>query len=198
MPSYSGPEGHAQDTNAERRSLLGRVRRMAVKLTTGTRWQVLGHRLLDGVIEALELETFPGIGFFARPRAGKGEAVVISVGGSDHRVVIAVRDEELRQLAAGGFAPDETGAFNSLAIVKIKADGTVEVRAIGGAAVPLATKADVQALRDYVNNQFSTASGHTHVVVAGVTTTTTTVAVPGTPPTVAAPNPAGTTVLKGQ
>jgi len=67
-----------------------------------------------------------------------------------------------------------------------------------GAAAAVAFKSDVQALRDYVDNQFSSVNGHVHAVVAGVTTTITTVATPGTTPTVPAPNPTGTTVLKAQ
>lgn len=69
---------------------------------------------------------------------------------------------------------------------------SVEVRSSSGTAAAVATKADVQAVVDYLKKQFDSTSGHTH---SGN----------GAPPTEAttgssgsAPSPTGTTVLKAE
>lgn len=68
---------------------------------------------------------------------------------------------------------------------------------LAGGNSPLATKADVQALRDYVYAQFCAAGGHTHAVSGSTTTAITTVASGTTAPGVPPSNPSGTTILKG-
>ena len=66
---------------------------------------------------------------------------------------------------------------------------------VGGAAVPLATKADLQALVDWVNAQFDPVTGHTHkaIIPAQPTNIVRAPAAPGT-----APDPNGTSILLGQ
>lgn len=181
-----------------KRAARSMVRRLAIAATSRVLWQLTGVRNLDGTTEALSVEVFPGIGFFARPPAGsKPEAIVVNVGGANAPAAVATRDEQTRK-AVADLAEDEAAMFNSTGGVFVKADGTIHARSAGGSAVPLATLADLEALRTYVLNQFSTATGHTHVVSGAATTTTTSVAAPGTPPAVAPPTPAGTSVLRGE
>jgi hypothetical protein len=112
-------------------------------------------------------------------------------------VVLGVPDGELEGGAviiaceSTGQVPDGLG--ETAIVIVAPAGGQVLVHDGAAAdAVPLATKADVQALRDYVNAQFSGA-GHTHVAPSGGGTTTVTTPVGGTPG-----QPAGTTVIKGK
>lgn len=202
MSKYTA-EDFAQMIGTFRRQVAGLVRRMTVKLSDGGVWQVAGHLLFDNQREAPPAENYPGIGFVARPPANaSAEVIVVNVGGQNQPAIVASRDEATRAKVADVVA-DEAAAYNTLSRVHVKADGTIEARTHAGNAVSLATKADLQALRDYVNNQFSATLGHVHVTPAGPTTTITTVA--GAPvlvgpaaPTVVPANPAGTTKLKGE
>lgn len=168
-------------TNPEKRSLRAMVRRLAVVATARVLWQLSGVRNLDGTTEVLNVEVFPGIGFYARPPSGRGEVIMVNVGGANAPAVVASRDEQTRKDVADLDA-DEAAMFNSVATVHVTAAGTVDVRSAAGAAVPLATKADIDALREW-------ALAHIHTdPVSGVTTA----------PTVAPPSAAGTTVLMGE
>jgi hypothetical protein len=177
------------ETSPERRGMMGSVRYMAVKLTEGATWQVLGHLLPDAKTpEARQAQHFSGIGFFARPAAGaNAEAVVVFPGGASNPIIVATRDEDARK-AIAELPQNSTAMFNRLTIVIIKPDGTVEIRASGGTASPLATKADIDALKAW-------AASHTHVV-AGITAGG--AAVTSATPLPVAPVAAGTTVLKAQ
>lgn len=176
-----------------RNRVLGAIRRVAVTLA-GARaiWQVAGYRLPAGAIstdEVFNAELFGGIGFHARPpTGGKPEAIVLMVGAdSDHPVIVAIRDEATRAAVANALKADETMLFNSKCIIHAKDDGTVEVRTPNGVAVPLATLADVQAIRNALHNH-----GHTYIAPGSGGSAATTTDNP------AVPAPAGTTVLKGQ
>lgn len=171
-------------TNPDKRSLRSMVRRLAVVATSRVLWQLTGVRNLDGTTEALSVEVFPGIGFYARPPAGsKPEAVVVNVGGANAPAIVATRDEQTRK-AVADLAEDEAAMFNSTGGVFVKADGTIEARSVAGTAVALATKADVDNLKAWL-------VAHTH---AGVTTGVGTSAVAAlTPPVVT-----GTTKLRGE
>lgn len=175
------PEHLAQANDPRWRGVAGMLRRMLVRFTTKGIWQLDGYSRLREVTLA---EVFQGVGFWARPPAGvQVEAVVLQIGGSDHPVVVALRDEATRKAVADALLADEAVQYNSLARVHVQADGTIEARSHGGTALALATKADLQALRDWI---------HTTMVVitpSGNSTAGTT-----TPP----PSPAGTTVLKGE
>jgi hypothetical protein len=72
--------------------------------------------------------------------------------------------------------------FNPQVILLCKANGTVEIRAGDGAAAPLATLADVQALTKFVQALTLPVSGATA----------------GPPAPGSVPTPAGTTVLSAQ
>jgi hypothetical protein len=200
----SGPLELARAVGTKARELAGMLRRMVVTRTNSAIWQVTGHTLLDGDTETRDVELFGGIGFYARPNDDDDTEAIVAfpAGGSGGPIIVAVRQEARRRVMTTDLASGETQLHNSSAdnptIIRIKANGTVEIRALAGVAAALALKADVQALRDWVNNQFSSAAGHIHVVSGAATTTMTTVAVPGSTPTVPAPTPVGTTVLKGQ
>lgn len=159
--------------------VAGMVRRMAIQTTARALWQLIGYRNPDGTNETMPVEQFSGIGFYARPSAaGKPEAIVVMVGGPTSPAIVATRDEATRARMADGLAADETAVFNSQAIVVVKANGTVEIRSKDGVAVPLATKADVDALRAW-------ALAHAHASL-------------GSPPAVPPPPVVGTTKLRGE
>lgn len=188
--SYRDSEDHAKETGETLRTIRGMIRRLAVKLTDGVRWQLLGVRSPTGGDEVIDLEVFPGIGFYSRPPAsGAPEAIANAIAGAPKaRVVVATRDEKTRQaivkaLPGGALAEDETIVYSGAALIHIRANGTVEIRTPGGAAVPLATLADVQALRAWANT-------HVHTSAAAGN--------PTTVPTVLAAAPVGTTKLKGE
>lgn len=168
--------------------LQGLVRRLVATATAFPRWQVAGVRGVDGT-ETDRVEVFSGVGYQARPAAGRtAEVVVLNVDGrAGAAVAVATRDEAgaaaARAAATGGLAAGDTIVHGDDLLVHLDASsGTVEVRTHGGAAVSLATKADIEALRTWLIAHIhpDPASGFT-----GAATTT--------PPT-----PAGTSVLKGE
>jgi hypothetical protein len=131
----NGP-GEWADTNApDRRDLVGRIRRMAITLTSKALWQLVGHALPDGRKEPRTADVFSGIGFYARPRSSdRAEAMVLFPGGAGHPVVVGTRNEDVRKAIAGGLAENESAMFNSLAIAVVKAIGTIELRSAAGVA----------------------------------------------------------------
>lgn len=179
------------------RKVAGMVRRLLVEFSSSSIpahkitgiWQLRGFRELK---EVVKLEVFQGIGIWARPPKSDPrphvEAIAVSVGDSDNQVVVATRDEKTRKalVLALDVVEDETLLHNTQAVVAIRADGTIQARSYGGAAVPLATKADLQALRDWIND--------TMVIVTPGGSSTPGVFGGGSHP----PAPAGTTVLKGE
>lgn len=180
------PEDFRAEVSAAARDVAGLVRRMAITLTSRPLWQLVGHLLLDGTTrETRDAEPFTGVGFYSRPPAdGNPEAVVVFAGAGGKPLIVATRDEKTRAAvfaAAGELGPGDAALFSPAAIVIAKADGTVEIRTPGGAAVALATLADVQALRDWAAGMAYGGSGSV-VPVGGA----------------APPNPTGTTVLKAE
>lgn len=162
--------------------IAGMIRRMAITLTTKALWQLAGFRSYDGSIETRQAEPFGGMGFYARPPAsGAPEAIAVMVGDAKTAVIVATRDEKTRAAVAGDVQPGETMVYNDKACIYVKADGTVEIRLVGGAAIALPTLASVQALTNAYN-------GHTHVA-AGVATSV---------PSAIAAAPVGTVALKAQ
>lgn len=166
------------ETSAAMRRVRNMVRRMTVSLAEGTLWNLDGYQgETDG-----NVEQFPGIGFYARPVAGavNVEAIVVRLG-EDHPVIVATRDEDTRV----ELDTDETAIFTSSSVVKIKQDGTIEIGSRGGTFQPLATKADLQTVRDELN-------GHAHTYLPGTGSATLTT---GNPSVTA---PTGTTKLMGE
>ncbi len=157
----------------------GLLRRMTVAKTEDVLWHLAGVEDDDGNVEAFTAEPIGWLGLATRPKAGaRVEAVVVAAGGnSNTRYVVAARDQDLA--AALAVALDQTVLHNSVSRVDIKPDGTIEARSHAGAAVALATKADVQALRDWAAGQLYGGTG-------------------SAPPPIPPPTPAGTTKLKGE
>lgn len=190
----------AQVTDPLRKRIEGAIRRMTVALSNGGIWQGAGTRQLDGTTETVRAEVFGTAGVFGRPAAGRGEVIVAMLhADAKTPVIVAVRDEATRAaiMKALELAEDETALYNSQAVVHVKADGTVEVRAPNGAAVPLALKSDVQAVK-------STFDSHVHVSAAPASPTSAPATHPS-PPTIpgpfgsaAIPEPVGTSVLRGE
>lgn len=179
-------EALASEVGAQTRRLLGSLRKMAIDRTRSGLWKVLGYEV---VAESHPAELFGGVGFHSRPASGsKAEAIVAFIGGAGAPVVIATRDEALRQ-AVGELEEDEAAIFNTLAIVRVMADGTVEIRSAGGTAAALATKADLDALR---------AALETAAIAPGAGGAAAVVAAMDTALGPLAPWPVGTTVLKGE
>jgi phage gp45-like len=136
-------------TSTEARALAGKVRRMAITLTSGTFWQAVGHLLLDNTTkETADAEVFSGVGFYARPPAGaNAEAILAFPGGPSNPTIVATRDEATRKAVAGGCAQDETFVFNSKVAIKFTAGGLIQAYLVGGPApVQLALKSDVDAV----------------------------------------------------
>lgn len=160
------------------------VRRVAIsRSNAGGLWQALGYDPgTDGKRETFNgVEVFPGIGFFARPKAGgKPEAIILNVGAAHHPVIIATRDKSLQV----SLDEDETAVFNSSAVITIKKTGEIWItdRATGAAA-PLATKADLDTLRAAVLGAVIAPGDGGAALKAAI---------------LAAAWPVGTTVLKGK
>ncbi len=188
--TYRDREDFAKETGPTERTLRGMIRRMVITLTDKVLWQLLGQRGGQGGDEVIDVEVFPGIGFFARPPAsGKPEAIVAAIAGAAKaRVAIATRDEKTRQEAVAALPNGELGegevlVYTPVALIHVRANSTVEIRTLGGTAEKLPTWADFTALRTWIQNTMviATPSGNS---------------TPGT--TTAPPTPAGTTVLKAQ
>lgn len=184
--SYHDSGHYARETGEVFRLLRGMLRRVVVTLHNAARWQVTGRQ--GNNPETFEAEAFAGIGFAARPPAnGNPEAIAAAIGGTASTVIIATRDEATRQASVGSLGVGETAVYNDKAVIVIKANGTVEIRLVGGVAVPLATKADLDSLRAIFANWTPVASD------GGAALKTAIIA--------ASPlgwHPTGTTVLKGQ
>lgn len=181
-----GPGDLAAELDATAREHAGRIRRMCITRSNSALYQITGHTLLDGEPETRDAEVFAGVGFAAVPSdaedAGETEAIVAFVGGPGNPIIIAQRQERARQIVAADLKADETQLHGAIGtggtIIRIKRDGTVEIRTAGGNAVALAKQADLQTLRNHVAGLLVGGSGSAVVVCPGVGT--------------------GTTVLKGE
>jgi len=186
-------EDFAEVIGAFRRETAGAIRRMVVGVAQSGVWQMLGHLLFDPTQrEQKQVENYPGIGHYAKPPAGTGnaEGIVVQVGGggANNPALVATRDEGTRAAAFSGGADlvdNESALYNSLGRVYVKSDGTIEIRTHAGVAIKLPTMADFLGLIAILN-----ASG------VGAATN-----VPGAVTTYQAANPTwpvGTTTFKAQ
>lgn len=131
-----------------------------------------------------DAEHFQPYGFKSIPRVG-AESVVLFIGG-DRGVPVAVVTDDRRTRPVAGWTEGESGLYNdSGAVVHLKEDGTIEARS-GGVAIPLATKADLDAHRAWVD-------AHTHTITSGSSAGLTTA-----PATLPSPTPVGTTKFKAE
>lgn len=125
------------DVSVEARGWRGIIRRLAITLTSGGIWQMVGHNLPGNTKEIRKVEVFSGIGFASRPAAGaNAEAVVVHVGGYPNPIAVAMRDEDLRRKMAPMSFQDITVMFNTRATVQISG-GVVSIFAPGGATHPM-------------------------------------------------------------
>ncbi|KKN53131.1 hypothetical protein LCGC14_0605590 [marine sediment metagenome] len=130
------------------------IRRVIFGDTAGGLWGILGYETDDDSEgeDAEPVETFQGIGIYARPAAGdKAEGLMLHVGSqTEHPVLAAFRNEDARRRMVekfGDIGAGEVALFPSTGDVRVllKVNGTIE---IGGTATqPLATKADLETLR---------------------------------------------------
>jgi hypothetical protein len=166
--SYRDRQDHAKETGETLRSLRGMVRRLAITLTDGVLWQLLGQRGGQGGDEVIHLEVFPNIGFYSRPpKTGKPEAIAVAIAAAAKgRVVVGTRDlktlkEIEAELPGGKLDENETVIYCGAVFIHLRANGTVEIRTPGGGSVnPVSLLKDIVALRNW-------AATHTH---SGVTT----------------------------
>ncbi len=150
----------AEAVGTRARDLAGKIRRVVVTRTTGLLWQYLGHDLavLGGDVETRDAEVFGGVGFASRPSSsGDVEAIIAFVGdGAGSPIIIATRQAASRKVVYADLEADETQIHGAIGeggtIIRIKADGSVEIRSVGGVAGPLATKADLDTLKDAITN----------------------------------------------
>jgi phage gp45-like len=216
--SRSGPRELAASVGQKARTLAGKIRRMIVSRADSAIWQVLGHDLSDigGEEETREAEVFGGIGFAARPNETDDvEAIVAFVGdGAAQPIIIATRQEARRVAIADDLEAGETQIHNTATgtnavIIRIMANGTVEIRKPAGVAVSIAKKSDAEAAATWDAN-------HVHLDSTGSPTSgplknatpgdgiIVNPAFPGDPrPFIPGASPAGagivgTSVLKGQ
>jgi hypothetical protein len=136
MSTRSGPRELAEAVGTAARELAGKVRRMIVTRTRTALWQVTGHTLLDGTTETRDAENFAGgVGYYARPNDDEDvEAIVAFPGGPGNPIIIATRQEATRRVIAADLSADETQLHNSSTLIRIKSDGTVEIRSAAGVA----------------------------------------------------------------
>jgi phage gp45-like len=194
--TWRGSEDFARETGEVLRLMRGMNRKVAITLTDGAKWQVVGQRGGQGGDETLRVEAFTGIGFYSRPPAsGNPEAIATAIGGAKTLALVAQRDEATRQAVVGDLAEGETAVYNDKALIVVKADGTVEIRLAGGVALPLATKQDLQILRSAINTAvISVGAGGAATINTACDVAVAALVPPPTPPTW----PIGTTQLKAQ
>jgi phage baseplate assembly protein V len=140
---------------------------------------VLADETIDGA------EHHQPYGFSSVPLPGAEAVVVFPNGDRAHPLVIAASDRRYRP--TGGAGGEVTVYNNTGAKVVIKSNGDIEIHPapgqsmlVGDTPVALATKADVTALANFVQGLFVGGTGSAVIP-------------PGT-----VPQPAGTTVLKGE
>jgi phage gp45-like len=182
---------------SERRRAAGQARKetkalISARVSTGDDGQGLavavGRESADGQREEDEAAVASGYGFYARPFDGaEVEAYTVFVGADgNHPVVIASRDPQIAALIKQqALEPGDTAMYNAGSCVVIRASGEIEARTRAGTAVALATKDDIENLRNWITS-------HTHT---GVTTGG---GVSGPPSLPAPPTPQGTQKFKAE
>lgn len=190
--SLRARSGHGQAGGVVRK-LKGIARRLRVGASEGATWIVDGHSDGLGNTETDTVENFEGIGFASRPLAtDNAEVITIKVGGdTEHPVIVAGRARDVFKVLEDdeGLEKGEVAIFNRNSMIKIKADGTIELGSIGGTRKRLATIDDIDALAAMV-------SSHIHVTTATIGSG------PGvgvlSPPSPSAPSAVGTTKVEAE
>ncbi len=163
------------------------IRRYRVLKTKSRRvnWSLEGHQDSDGNTELEDAEVFQEVGFFSRPKTSdRAEVIAVKVGmRSNHPVIVATRSQD-GVARLGKTTDDETIVFTSGLMVRLtQADGKIYIGSIGGTLQALATKDDIDALKDW-------AAGHTHTSGGSGS--------PTSAPLTTPPSATGTTKLKAE
>lgn len=183
------------------RAELGRVRRMLIGVTSRVLWQLIGHRGLDNKLETREAEVFGGAGMIARPGGRNAEAIVVFTGeGASSPMIVAIRDQQMAAALATALTGGELGTGEVAigagvegevaGLTHWKADGTIEHRSQAGAAVSLATKADLQRVITAIDAAITTLGGALAAPELAALKAALLALIPAWP--------AGTSVLKGE
>lgn len=190
--------GRREQLGQDRGDFLGMIRRMTIRLTSGSFWQAVGLLLLDRQTEeTIQAEPFSNLGFYARPKSNaNAEAIVVFPGGTpESAVIVATRDEDLRRKVAN-IEQDETIVFNSAVVVHHRGNH-VEIR---GASDPVGSGLKLPTLQDHENvrNTLNGFLNHQHQVSGVLPGAGAVVSAGPLVPQIPVPPPAGTSVLRAK
>lgn len=146
--------------------------------------RVLTHRHSAPIDAVLKSGDDNGVGEWSIPAIGT--EVLIGFDDGDY-------ESDAFVVAVYGNSPPTQLAERKLVLV----GDEIHAVAPNGTGVALALKSDVQSQTNYLKKQFDSATGHTHAVVGG-STTTTTESILGSGGSGSAPSPVGTIVLKAE
>jgi hypothetical protein len=158
-------EEYAGKRNRMIRGMISR-REVYVPESNGMVVTLLGRQAADGSFEEDRADALSPPGFVANPHEySTVEAICNFVGADgDHPVCAGMLDHRRYEIVDKvGLQHDETLIYTTKAIVKIKVDGTVEIRSVDGTAAPLAFKSDVDALQTRVDALEQALLTHVHV-----------------------------------
>jgi phage gp45-like len=168
--------------------VLNLARKITFTATGGALWSALGF---DDDEPFDDTPVFQGTGIYSRPGSDDdAEGVLIHIGADpDHGVVVNVRNEDARRRYVeefGDLNAGEIALFNSNATARIviTSNGLVRIESGNGAGVSLATKADIDDLREWCGAHY-----HNFPAIGGAPTST---------PLEGPPSASGTSVLRGE
>lgn len=183
------------------------IRKVSIVAKDGSDWNMLGYEYEDPETGETICEgdgdepipVFQGIGISARPVGVNGEALMLHVGNqADHPILATVRDEDGRLAYVdefGELSAGEIAIYNGqgTARILIKANGDIEInpgpgqeikaRSKSGTADSLAKNQALTLLQDAIDGVTPLGGDTGSAIVAAV---------------LALPDPAGTTILKGE
>ncbi len=151
------------------RSMLSR-RQIDNVESTGDRVRALGREALDGSYEDDTMDQFSPVGLIGRPADDAAVESLVAFVGADgsHPVSVSCLDGTRRAVIEQvGLEADEVIVYNTQSMVRILADGTVEIRSLTGTAQSLAfvdsVNARIDALEDKINANQDIFDNHTHL-----------------------------------
>jgi phage gp45-like len=168
MPDYrNGRDFISGIAGKARRTIVGMISRRWLLLTesTGDRVTALGREADDGSFERDTMDMFSPVGIIGRPADdAEVEAAVSFIGGDGaHPIALSCLDGTRRAVIdVEGLDADEVIVYTSGLVLKLTASGTIEARALGGAAESLAFTSALQSVNDRITALENNFSGHTH------------------------------------
>lgn len=144
-------------------------RRIDTAESDGDAVTCLGREDETGTVETDKMDMLSPVGLIARPEDNATVQVLTAyIGGAgDHPVAVGTLDHTRRAvISTVGLKADETLIYTSALVIKLTADGTIELCSTGGTPVPLATKADVDAVNARVSSLQAAYNAHVHVAGA--------------------------------